>query len=372
MKKHYQPPCKKWADKLVLRPDELSPTEYAALQTHLKICPACTAQQASYQHLSARLRALPTPQTNSLLYVLPELFPGEEGLERGNHVLENTAANESVTPEIQQAEQPPSPSRKIWRQRGLALAAVLLVLLLAAPFTLLSLRSQIGNGKLKDHFAIMQGWTQFVAYQGTGSQTIDTGALPLPTVWGHSLSCQGKGKLNINLTGPGYSNFLGTDDCAATSGTITAPTTIDINYKAFQVHTIEVSAPSSMSWQLVLLQKTPPPALSLSSAWRPVAGMGGTRDNDNPMLSTLGNGLSSPEQRWAALMVCFGTGRGSIQLTPSAGTIAFPVCNGQPVLQVIDYQYAISISSIEVHFSKGSIWFVEMLACDKANSAQCQ
>src|SRR5207245_2559615 len=65
------PPCVAWAEKLALRQEDLSPADRAALNTHVKTCPACQAAQADYHFLDARLQALPT----SAMKPLPRLSP---------------------------------------------------------------------------------------------------------------------------------------------------------------------------------------------------------------------------------------------------------------------------------------------------------
>ena len=66
-----QPPCTSWAEKLALRHEDLSPADRAALDAHVKDCPACEATQADYRFLDARLRALPL----STMQPLPRLSP---------------------------------------------------------------------------------------------------------------------------------------------------------------------------------------------------------------------------------------------------------------------------------------------------------
>src|SRR5260370_32819568 len=81
-----QPPCKTWAEKLALRQEELSPAERAALDAHLRTCPACAAAQADYHFLDSRLRALPLPA----LKPLPRLSFQYPGLEEGEEDTEET------------------------------------------------------------------------------------------------------------------------------------------------------------------------------------------------------------------------------------------------------------------------------------------
>src|SRR5947209_2685667 len=55
-----RPPCIDWADKLVLRQEDLSPADRTALHRHLAECSVCAVAYTDYHLLIARLRALPT------------------------------------------------------------------------------------------------------------------------------------------------------------------------------------------------------------------------------------------------------------------------------------------------------------------------
>ena len=69
------PPCTAWAEKLVLRYEDLSPADRVALDAHVKTCPVCEAAQADYHFLDARLQALPL----SSMKPLPRLSPRDQG-----------------------------------------------------------------------------------------------------------------------------------------------------------------------------------------------------------------------------------------------------------------------------------------------------
>lgn len=53
------PPCSIWAEKLVLRREDLSQAECAALDAHVAVCSACRQAQTDYDFLDAALRVLP-------------------------------------------------------------------------------------------------------------------------------------------------------------------------------------------------------------------------------------------------------------------------------------------------------------------------
>src|SRR5947208_2005322 len=60
MKKSPVIPCATWAKELAAaHPDDLSPSERAALEAHIESCPACAAVRSSYREIDARIRALP-------------------------------------------------------------------------------------------------------------------------------------------------------------------------------------------------------------------------------------------------------------------------------------------------------------------------
>src|SRR5579884_2122097 len=73
-----QPPCTAWAEKLALRHEDLSPADRAALESHVKTCPACEAAQADYHYLDARLQALPLPVMQPLPRLTPQFTARDE------------------------------------------------------------------------------------------------------------------------------------------------------------------------------------------------------------------------------------------------------------------------------------------------------
>ena len=67
-------PCAAWAEKLALKPEDLAPSEHAALNAHLATCSTCAAVSADYHLLIDHLRARPVPAVCPLPQLLPELF----------------------------------------------------------------------------------------------------------------------------------------------------------------------------------------------------------------------------------------------------------------------------------------------------------
>lgn len=69
------PPCTDWIGKLAFRRADLSSSEQAALDAHLRTCAACAAAAADYQLLIARIRALPEPTVKPLPHLLHQEPP---------------------------------------------------------------------------------------------------------------------------------------------------------------------------------------------------------------------------------------------------------------------------------------------------------
>src|SRR5437870_4007241 len=63
----HRSPCSRWAEKLALRPEDLSPADRAALEAHLTTCAACATARADYDHLTAQLGELSLALLPSLL-----------------------------------------------------------------------------------------------------------------------------------------------------------------------------------------------------------------------------------------------------------------------------------------------------------------
>ncbi|MDQ2715396.1 MAG: zf-HC2 domain-containing protein [Chloroflexota bacterium] len=81
-----QSPCLEWAEQLVLRQDDLAPSERAALDAHLATCPACAHARSDYWRLVSRLQALPSPTVRPLPRLLPELLYNAEDYPTPGHM----------------------------------------------------------------------------------------------------------------------------------------------------------------------------------------------------------------------------------------------------------------------------------------------
>src|SRR5216684_1097367 len=57
----YRSPCARWAEKLALRAEDLSPSDRAALEAHVQCCAACAAARADYRLLTIQLGNVPLP-----------------------------------------------------------------------------------------------------------------------------------------------------------------------------------------------------------------------------------------------------------------------------------------------------------------------
>lgn len=60
-------PCAAWAEKLAAtHPDDLSPTEQAALEAHVAECPACAAVRAEYRLMDVRILEFPANESQPI------------------------------------------------------------------------------------------------------------------------------------------------------------------------------------------------------------------------------------------------------------------------------------------------------------------
>jgi anti-sigma factor RsiW len=56
-------PCATWAEKLAAtHQDDLSTSEWAALEAHIAKCPACAAVREEYRQMDARIRDFPSKE----------------------------------------------------------------------------------------------------------------------------------------------------------------------------------------------------------------------------------------------------------------------------------------------------------------------
>ena|SRR2546421_2268518 len=73
-----QSPCDEWAEMLVLKQEDLTASDHAALEAHLEHCSACQVAQKNYNRLIIRIHGLPLSATKTLLDLRDEsLLKGE-------------------------------------------------------------------------------------------------------------------------------------------------------------------------------------------------------------------------------------------------------------------------------------------------------
>ncbi len=89
-------PCVDWAEKLALKPEDLAPTERAALNAHLATCSVCGAVSADYRLLIARMRARPIPAVRPLPHLLPELFYLQEDQKKAGILADTPATGKLI------------------------------------------------------------------------------------------------------------------------------------------------------------------------------------------------------------------------------------------------------------------------------------
>jgi WD40 repeat protein len=133
MKQPPRPPCPSWAEKLALRPEDLSPADREALQAHLQHCPVCAAARADYELIDARLRALPDPVLKPVprLATLMSKFSSEEEERSSQPFAGRTRRTSSLYARPVPARWSRSPQR-VWTA-VVALVAACLMLAMGLP-----------------------------------------------------------------------------------------------------------------------------------------------------------------------------------------------------------------------------------------------
>jgi hypothetical protein len=367
-------PCVEWAARLALRPGDLSPSEQAARQAHLRECAACAATFADYQDLIARVRALPLPEARPSL--LPDLFTVQGSQKRGNMLNESKSIEEQQEQAAGESEMPIQlfqARKRPVRRRVMALVAVLLVGVLVGGFALLTTRNGgVGAGA----FSLYRGWTQVTLYQGTGSQTIAIGNLQMPRLWGYAYACEGSGSLSIRMIGTAYTGETGTDKC--TSAASVSPMSLSLMLKPVDLQTIKVTANVSTRWSFQIVEETVQPSWPLrTSSWISGTGAGGGWNNSTPLRGNVLPLYNEAGQQfvpkvWGLLLVCIGAGHGSVQLNPGGGTISFPACDGQPKFTPVRYSAATQVDEFQVNVTGNMLWSVLIIGCTSADITGCQ
>ena len=142
MKNSMPEPCAEWRDKLAARhPNDLTPEEQAALQTHLVTCANCRAVYAAYQKLERHLHALfaAPGAADTFLYTLQA-----PRARRSTFLARDTDDIRIVPldPERQHNQRHRSISQRVFTAAGMVLAA-LVVLALITSFLLQAARMRV-------------------------------------------------------------------------------------------------------------------------------------------------------------------------------------------------------------------------------------
>jgi outer membrane protein assembly factor BamB len=132
-------PCPAWVEKLASRPDDLSPAERAALDSHVLTCPACAAVQVAYREMDASILTLPpvTP-LDALPVELQNILP--EQYETEQQVMSMSDGKVSPIPQSRTGQSIPLSGRKRpqrWIRLASIIAAALVVGVLIAGFLIL-------------------------------------------------------------------------------------------------------------------------------------------------------------------------------------------------------------------------------------------
>lgn len=364
-------PCTEWADTLALKPADLPPDKRAALDAHLVTCPGCAATYADYQMLITRLRALPRPALPPAELLALDLFNEQDAQNYadqtydGMDILLPLPAPESVRP----PGRLPRAWRRGWSQRLSLVAAVVLLTVLAGSMALLFHRSPGVANSPEELFRLRPGWTVIAEYSGVGSKTITGQHIVTPRLWGNAYGCIGSGGLDIELNGKSASDMydMSTHRCGASPLPIVSPETFSFdNTPVGTYDTIKITADAKTRWFFQFAQAPQQPTLTLGPEW-----IFGTR------IGASGNGINRWEDErtttahktWGLVFTCFGTGTGFAELTPDAGKIVLPACDGQPHLSKVYYGVASGIHTISVQVTGDILWDLAVFGC--TNEQKC-
>ena len=247
-----------------------------------------------------------------------------------------------------------------------AIAALVLVALLIGSLVLLLHNRQADLGNGAGTFQLRQGWTQVAIYGGTGSKTITGLNIEPAPVWGYTDTCSGGGNLDIKITGVTTNMVTGDEPCEPNFATRIAPQTISFALSPVKLQTIKVTANASMVWHIQIVQEVKQPVFRLGSEWVSTVGMGGNGSGGsrgNVINPTKPGGQTISPRTWGVVLVCIGTGKGSIKFTPDVGTITMPLCDGQPRLEVIRYPVATNVQDYRVSVTGDIVWQAQVVGC---------
>jgi hypothetical protein len=270
---------------------------------------------------------------------------------------------------------------KTWQQRLVIVFVILVVIALAGSLIAEQLYLRQRNGS--ETFQLRRGWTQVATYNGTGTKTIMNLHLDLPHLWGFALTCEGKdvtGKIDgTNSAGAPVSNEIGISLCSASSSNV-APHSIYLDLYTLHIQTIRLTASGTTTWHLQLAEVVNQPAIPSETEWASNMGIGGNVEANESSKSESTNllPLRGPDGRtiiprtYEIAFVCFGSGTGTVNLTPARGVINALNCDGHVRYVVIHYPGATHVESVQVSLTsaiKDTAWYMTLLGC--VNEQRC-
>ncbi len=267
---------------------------------------------------------------------------------------------------------------KPWqRQLNLIAAAIFVVLLVGSLILVVARRPQT---PIAGPHPLQAGWMQAALFNGDSSKTFTHQAIALSTLWGVSFGCIGQGKVDIELDGQKNNTLTAT--CQHITGPLLSapygPDTITLATSAHTIQTVKVTVSGTLNWYLQFsnAQIAPTPLLSTllapGSGWQEQQGMstrGNASSNFTSSSVVLPNGKTIHPKIWGVVVVCSGPGTIHIQLDPAVKgiQIAPPVCNQQPVLDVLRFSSPPTFEEIRViagiPINDSVVWQLHILAC---------
>lgn len=267
--------------------------------------------------------------------------------------------------------------KKVWLRPLSVIAAVLIVAIIVGSLALLfaHLRQDtMGNGSRV--FSQRQGWTQLVLYSGKGSRTITGQNIVLPRLWGDASTCIGSGKLDIELIGEGIISYEGKSPCNSGLSALVTPQSITFETSSStpKIQTIKVAADPNTTWYLEIEQAVVQPTLTIGPGWVQsigVGGNGGGRSSGEVGTLPKSNGQPIMPKTWAVMFVCFGTGSGHIEFTPTpvSGNVTISSCDGQPGFFIMHYRGPTLVQNVTFDMHGDTIWEAHVLGC--ADEQKC-
>jgi len=186
-------PCIDWAEKLALKPEDLQPSERAALNAHLAICTACVAVSADYRLLIARMRARSVPAVHPLPHHLPELFYLQEDPKKAGILADTPATGKLIyIPTARNPLRGWAPRRSTILIIGILrpLAAVLILVVILSGYGLIfeHYRPTLAGSVyplLPAHLAIKPSYVDFGTVDTSASETAQ---IEISNTGGHALN----------------------------------------------------------------------------------------------------------------------------------------------------------------------------------------